>query len=197
MPTYPVSPSSAEVPADWKSLSWTPAAERVYNIAAGLILLRGPASCGATTGCPRRPPRSWSPTAGSIPATQANSRTTAICASRPQQGPHQEVRRQVHPHRDRGQFKAVCPYLSNILVRDADRNFCTAPIANPPPSDLTRPTSRRSSSGPGERPGGEVVRGGRLGTFLGRADRRVCATAQAGLQRWQGIKRFRLLPRET
>jgi hypothetical protein len=27
---YPVSPSSAEVPADWKSLSWTPAAERVY-----------------------------------------------------------------------------------------------------------------------------------------------------------------------
>ncbi len=40
------------------------------------------------------------------------------------------------PHRDRGQFQAVCPYLSNILVRDADRNFSTAPIAPDEPAIL-------------------------------------------------------------
>lgn len=35
----------------------------------------------------------------------------------------------IAPAEVEGQFKAVCPYVSNILVHGADRNFCTALIA--------------------------------------------------------------------
>ncbi len=48
----------------------------------GEILLRGPGIMEGYHGLPRRPPRSWSPTAGSTPATSANSPRTAISASR-------------------------------------------------------------------------------------------------------------------
>ena len=35
----------------------------------------------------------------------------------------------IAPAEVEGQFKALCPYVSNILVHGADRNFCTALIA--------------------------------------------------------------------
>jgi len=42
----------------------------------------------------------------------------------------------IAPAEVEGQFKAVCPYVSNILVHGADRNFCTALIALDEPSIL-------------------------------------------------------------
>ena len=47
----------------------------------GEVLLRGPGSCRATTGCRRRRPKRWRPTAGSTPATSASSTPTASSAS--------------------------------------------------------------------------------------------------------------------
>ena len=46
---------------------------------------------------------------------------------RPQEGPDQDLGRQVRRAAgDRGQFKAVCPLVSQVLVHGDDRNFCTA-----------------------------------------------------------------------
>lgn len=42
----------------------------------------------------------------------------------------------IAPAEVEGQFKAVCPYVSNILVHGADRNFCTALISLDEPSIL-------------------------------------------------------------
>jgi long-chain acyl-CoA synthetase len=54
---------------------------------------------------------------------------------RPQEGPHQESGgKYIAPAEVEGQFKAVCPYVSNILVHGADRAFCTALIALDEPS---------------------------------------------------------------
>ena len=67
----------------------------------------------------------------------------------------------IAPAEVEGQFKAVCPYVSNILVHGADRNFCTALIALDEPSIL----------GWAEENGldGQVVRGGRRRARDGRA----------------------------
>ncbi|MFE7515683.1 AMP-dependent synthetase/ligase, partial [Streptomyces sp. NPDC057540] len=42
----------------------------------------------------------------------------------------------IAPAEVEGQFKAVCPFVSNILVHGADRNFCTALIALDEPALL-------------------------------------------------------------
>ncbi|NBE55624.1 AMP-dependent synthetase/ligase [Streptomyces boluensis] len=94
----------------------------------------------------------------------------------------------IAPAEVEGQFKAVCPYVSNILVHGADRNFCTALIALDEPSVL----SWAEEQGFGGKSYAEVV-----------ADKRTVALIDGyvrelnqGLQRWQTIKKFRLLPRD-
>ncbi|MFC9020803.1 AMP-dependent synthetase/ligase, partial [Streptomyces albidoflavus] len=42
----------------------------------------------------------------------------------------------IAPAEVEGQFKAICPFVSNILVHGADRNFCTALIALDEPTLL-------------------------------------------------------------
>ena len=77
----------------------------------------------------------------------------------------------IAPAEVEGQFKAVCPYVSNILVHGADRNFCTALIALDEPSILGWAKDNGL--------GGQVVRGGR-----GRAgDRRAHRGVRQGAQR--------------
>ncbi|MFM9369589.1 AMP-dependent synthetase/ligase [Streptomyces sp. Da 82-17] len=94
----------------------------------------------------------------------------------------------IAPAEVEGQFKAVCPYVSNILVHGADRNFCTALIALDEASIL----GWAEEQGLGGKPYEDVV-----------ADQRTVALIDGyvqelnqGLQKWQTIKKFRLLPRD-
>ncbi|MFF3762868.1 AMP-dependent synthetase/ligase [Streptomyces sp. NPDC001922] len=94
----------------------------------------------------------------------------------------------IAPAEVEGQFKAVCPFVSNILVHGADRNFCTALIALDEPSIL----SWAADHGLGGKPYAEVVASPQVQEliegYIGRLNE--------GLQRWQTIKKFRLLPRD-
>ena len=91
----------------------------------------------------------------------------------------------IAPAEVEGQFKAVCPYVSNILVHGADRNFCTALIALDEPAILGLGGGAAALKG---KPYAEVV-ATRRGAA---ADRRLRgASSTRALQRWQTIKKFR------
>lgn len=94
----------------------------------------------------------------------------------------------VAPAEIEGRFKAVCPFVSNILVHGADRNFCTALIALDGPSILGWAKER----GMDGRPYAEVVAAPETQELIGGYVREL----NEGLQRWQTIKKFRLLPRD-
>ncbi|WP_207957644.1 AMP-dependent synthetase/ligase [Streptomyces sp. YIM 98790] len=94
----------------------------------------------------------------------------------------------IAPTEVEGRFKAVCPYVSNILVIGADRNFCTALIA----LDPVALAGWAAENGLGGKPYADIV-----------ADDKTVAMVDgyvqqlnAGLQKWQTIKKFRLLPRD-
>ncbi|MBY8887827.1 AMP-dependent synthetase/ligase [Streptomyces sp. PTM05] len=94
----------------------------------------------------------------------------------------------ISPAEVEGQFKAVCPFVSNVLVIGANRNFCTALIA------LDEPTIETWAKEHGQegKPYAEVVASeGARELIQGYVDR-----INADLQRWQTIKKFRLLPRD-
>ncbi|MEV7563725.1 AMP-dependent synthetase/ligase [Streptomyces tanashiensis] len=94
----------------------------------------------------------------------------------------------IAPAEVEGQFKAVCPFVSNILVHGADRNFCTALIALDEPSLLGWAAEHEL----GGKSYAEVVADPRTQKLIqGYVDR-----LNEGLQRWQTIKKFRLLPRD-
>ncbi|MFE1070649.1 AMP-dependent synthetase/ligase [Streptomyces sp. NPDC058783] len=94
----------------------------------------------------------------------------------------------VAPAEVEGQFKAVCPYVSNILVHGADRNFCTALIA----LDEIAITEWAKENGLEGKPYAEIVA---APATVGMVDGYV-KQLNEGLQRWQTIKKFRLLPRD-
>ncbi|MFE7133218.1 AMP-dependent synthetase/ligase [Streptomyces sp. NPDC057638] len=86
------------------------------------------------------------------------------------------------------QFKAICPFVSNILVIGADRNFCTALIALDEPTLL----GWAKEHGLEGRSYAEVLAAPATSELVqGYVDR-----LNGGLQRWQTIKKFRLLPRD-
>ncbi|MFE0647924.1 AMP-dependent synthetase/ligase [Streptomyces sp. NPDC059534] len=94
----------------------------------------------------------------------------------------------IAPAEVEGQFKAVCPFVSNILVHGADRNFCTALIALDEPALL----GWAAEHGLGGKAYAEIVADPRTEKLIqGYVDR-----LNEGLQRWQTIKKFRLLPRD-
>ncbi|MCX5226149.1 long-chain fatty acid--CoA ligase [Streptomyces sp. NPDC006553] len=94
----------------------------------------------------------------------------------------------IAPAEVEGQFKAVCPFVSNILVHGADRNFCTALIALDEPT-LLGWAAEHDLAG---RSYAEVVAAPQTVAMVqGYVDR-----LNEGLQRWQTIKKFRLLPRD-
>ncbi|NGO77732.1 long-chain fatty acid--CoA ligase [Streptomyces sp. YC504] len=94
----------------------------------------------------------------------------------------------IAPSEVEGQFKAVCPYVSNILVIGADRNYCTALIALDEPSIVNWAKEEGLSS-----TSYEAVLADPKTTAL--IDGYVKQLNQ-GLQRWQTIKQFRILPRD-
>ncbi|MFD5907944.1 AMP-dependent synthetase/ligase [Streptomyces massasporeus] len=94
----------------------------------------------------------------------------------------------IAPAEVEGQFKAVCPYVSNILVHGADRNFCTALIA----LDEVAITEWAKDNGLEGKPYAEIVA---APVTVDMVDGYV-KQLNEGLQRWQTIKKFRLLPRD-
>ncbi|WP_108999367.1 AMP-dependent synthetase/ligase [Streptomyces rishiriensis] len=94
----------------------------------------------------------------------------------------------IAPAEVEGQFKAVCPYVSNILVHGADRNYCTALIALDEPSIL----DWAKDNGLAGKPYEEVVAAPATVELVDGYVKRL----NEGLQRWQTIKKFRLLPRD-
>ena len=94
----------------------------------------------------------------------------------------------IAPAEVEGQFKAVCPYVSNILVHGADRNFCTALIALDEPA-ITEWAKENGLEG---KPYAEIVA---APVTVEMVDGYV-KQLNEGLQRWQTIKKFRLLPRD-
>lgn len=94
----------------------------------------------------------------------------------------------VAPAEVEGQFKAVCPFVSNILVHGADRNFCTALIALDGPTIL----NWAAESGLEGKSYADVVAAPQTVELIDGYVKRL----NEGLQRWQTIKKFRLLPRD-
>ncbi|MFK0105613.1 AMP-dependent synthetase/ligase [Streptomyces sp. NPDC091217] len=94
----------------------------------------------------------------------------------------------IAPAEVEGQFKAVCPYVSNILVHGADRNFCTALIA----LDEVAILEWAKENGLGGKSYAEVVAAPATVEMVDGYVKEL----NAGLQKWQTIKKFRLLPRD-
>ncbi|SNX58376.1 long-chain acyl-CoA synthetase [Streptomyces sp. TLI_55] len=94
----------------------------------------------------------------------------------------------IAPAEVEGQFKAVCPYVSNILVHGADRNFCTALIA----LDEVAILGWAEENGLGGKPYADVVAAPETVALVEGYVKQL----NEGLQRWQTIKKFRLLPRD-
>lgn len=94
----------------------------------------------------------------------------------------------IAPTEVEGQFKSVCPYVSNILVHGADRNFCTALIALDEVSILGWATE----NGLEGKSYAEVVAAPATVEMV----EGYVKELNEGLQRWQTIKKFRLLPRD-
>ncbi|MFF7729866.1 AMP-dependent synthetase/ligase [Streptomyces sp. NPDC008001] len=94
----------------------------------------------------------------------------------------------VAPTEIEGRFKALCPFVSNAVVHGADRNYCTALIALDEPTLMTW----AAEHGMAGKPYAEVVADPRTVELVDGYVQRV----NEGLQRWQTIKKFRLLPRD-
>ncbi|MFI1362186.1 AMP-dependent synthetase/ligase [Streptomyces griseochromogenes] len=94
----------------------------------------------------------------------------------------------VAPAEVEGQFKAVCPYVSNILVHGADRNYCTALIA----LDEIAIVQWAKENGLEGKSYAEIVAAPQTVEMVDGYVRQL----NEGLQRWQTIKKFRLLPRD-
>ncbi|MDN0201013.1 AMP-dependent synthetase/ligase [Streptomyces sp. S.PNR 29] len=94
----------------------------------------------------------------------------------------------IAPAEVEGQFKAVCPYVSNILVHGADRNFCTALIA----LDEVAIMEWAKENGLEGKSYADVVAAPATVEMVDGYVKKL----NEGLQRWQTIKKFRLLPRD-
>ncbi|MCI4041248.1 AMP-dependent synthetase/ligase [Streptomyces sp. TRM75563] len=94
----------------------------------------------------------------------------------------------VAPTEIEGRFKAVCPFVSNILVIGDGRNFCSALIA----LDETTITSWAASQDLGDRTYAEIVSSPQVHELIDGFVQRV----NGELQRWQTIKKFAVLPRD-
>ncbi|MEU3060322.1 AMP-binding protein [Streptomyces subrutilus] len=94
----------------------------------------------------------------------------------------------VAPAEVEGRFKGICPYVSSIVVHGADRNFCSALIALDGPAIL----GWAAENGLAGRTYAEVVAAPETVRLI----ETYVQTLNEGLQRWQTVKKFRLLPRD-
>ncbi|MFJ8041535.1 AMP-dependent synthetase/ligase [Kitasatospora sp. NPDC096147] len=94
----------------------------------------------------------------------------------------------VAPSEVEGKFKAVCPFVSNILVIGNGRNYCTALIG----LDETVIMPWAAEHGLAGKSYAEVVASPEVNELIDGFVQRV----NGELQRWQTIKKFSLLPRD-
>ncbi|MGW0709592.1 AMP-dependent synthetase/ligase [Streptomyces sp. NPDC002643] len=94
----------------------------------------------------------------------------------------------IAPTEIEGQFKSLCPFTSNVMVIGADRNFCTALIALDEPALL----GWAEENGLGGKSYEEVISAPVTVEMV----QGYVNDLNAGLQRWQTVKKFRLLPRD-
>ncbi|MFI1090947.1 AMP-dependent synthetase/ligase [Streptomyces sp. NPDC020917] len=94
----------------------------------------------------------------------------------------------IAPAEVEGQFKAVCPFVSNVLVVGGGRNFCTALLALDEPTIL----GWARENGLEAREYADIVATEQVRELIqGYVDQ-----LNEGLQRWQQVRQFRLLPRD-
>ncbi|MFJ4413158.1 AMP-dependent synthetase/ligase [Streptomyces sp. NPDC088925] len=94
----------------------------------------------------------------------------------------------IAPAEVEGQFKAICPYVSNILVHGGDRNFCSALIS----LDEDALLAWAKENGLDGKPYEEIVADAKTVEMVDGYVREL----NEGLQRWETVKKFRLLPRD-
>ncbi|WP_405730238.1 AMP-dependent synthetase/ligase [Streptomyces sp. NBC_01537] len=94
----------------------------------------------------------------------------------------------VAPAEIEGQFKALCPFVSAVLVIGADRNFCSALLALDEPTIL----GWAKENGLDGKSYADIVGSEQARELIDGYVKRV----NAGLQRWEQVKTFRLLPRD-
>jgi long-chain acyl-CoA synthetase len=94
----------------------------------------------------------------------------------------------IAPTEIEGRFKAMCPFTSNVMVIGAGRNFCTALIALDEPSLLGWAEEHGMEGKPYE----DIVASPATVELIDGYVQRL----NESLQRWQTIKKFRLLPRD-
>ncbi|MFE9607382.1 AMP-dependent synthetase/ligase [Streptomyces sp. NPDC006012] len=94
----------------------------------------------------------------------------------------------IAPAEVEGRFKAICPYVSNILVHGASRNFCTALIA----LDEAAIVEWAKENGMAGKAYADIVAAPATVALI----EGYVKELNQGLQRWETIKRFRLLPRD-
>ncbi|MGW3952768.1 AMP-dependent synthetase/ligase [Streptomyces sp. NPDC004752] len=94
----------------------------------------------------------------------------------------------IAPAEVEGRFKAICPYVSNVLVHGADRNFCTALIA----LDEAAILEWAKENGLADRSYADVVAAPATVALIDGYVKEL----NEGVQRWQAIRKFRLLPRD-
>jgi long-chain acyl-CoA synthetase len=94
----------------------------------------------------------------------------------------------IAPAEVEGRFKAVCPYVSNVLVLGGGRSFCTALVALDEPSLL----AWAEDIGLAGREYGDLVRTDEVRVLM---DGYV-QSVNEGLQRWEQIRQYRVLPRD-
>ncbi|MFC7220482.1 AMP-dependent synthetase/ligase [Streptomyces polyrhachis] len=95
----------------------------------------------------------------------------------------------IAPSEVEGRFKAICPYVGSIVVIGANRNFCTALISLDEPALLGWGAEQ------------EGLAGKDYSELLAAAETQAMLAAYVkqlneGLQRWQTVKQFRILPRD-
>lgn len=94
----------------------------------------------------------------------------------------------VAPSEVEGRFRATCPYVSTVVLIGAGRNYCTALIALDEPAI----TGWAREQGLPTDSYAEVVADARARELIAG----FVSQLNTGLQRWQTIKKFRLLPRD-
>jgi long-chain acyl-CoA synthetase len=94
----------------------------------------------------------------------------------------------IAPARVEGQLKAVCPFVSNVLVHGAGRNFCSALIALDEPSI----TAWAQENGLGAATYAEIVAAPQVRELI----QGYVTRLNTGLEDWESIRQFAILPRD-
>ncbi|MCF2530637.1 AMP-dependent synthetase/ligase [Yinghuangia soli] len=96
----------------------------------------------------------------------------------------------VAPSDIEGRFKGLCPYVGNIIVHGNNRNFCSALITLD--ADALAGWAAGAGDGLADLPYADLVATPQVRALI----EGYVAELNAGLQRWQTVKKFAILPRD-